>query len=226
MNKKLKAIGWDGLAMLAVSNVIVFASMGITLLLLLGYVLRIAVKAPAAVKPMGCVVIPGKCLKRGAPDAEFIRRLDRVAAVYNTPMLERAEIKIFVLGGVTDGNTVSESSVGQRYLQQLGVPPACVVLEDKSNNTLENFRFAKALINSEEMGEAVVVSSRYHLARCGVMAKSLGIPYELCAAEAYFSPGPRNLLNIALEAYRLHWYFCGRYWAMITRNKKMLAKLQ
>jgi hypothetical protein len=58
------------------------------------------------------------------------------------------------------------------------------------------------------------------------MARSLGIPHRLCAAEEKLFFGPRTIGRIFIEAYHLHWYFVGRYWAAMTRNARMLERLR
>jgi uncharacterized SAM-binding protein YcdF (DUF218 family) len=107
-------------------------------------------------------------------------------------------------------------------LIQRGVPKSHIVLEQTSSNTFENFRFAKAQIAQVGRAEIVIVSSRYHLARCGVMASCMNIKHQLCAAEDQLQWSPENLLNLLKEAYYLHCYWCGRCWAIATGNKTKL----
>ena len=222
MNSKFKAIGWDGIAMLLLSNLILVATMGLTFLLPLFYVLRIAIKSPITAMGVRSIIIPGMCLTDNQPNAEFKRRLNRAATLRGDNDISH----IFILGGLTGGNSVTEAAAGKTYLIQQQVPERLLVLEEKSNNTLENFRFAKQLIDESDGGCAALVTSRYHLARCRVMADSLGIEHQLCGAEARFAPTLINILCLLKEAYHLHWYFSGRYWATLTGNKKMLARLR
>jgi len=58
------------------------------------------------------------------------------------------------------------------------------------------------------------------------MANSLQIKHQLCAAEERLQWSLTNLLRLLKEAYRLHWYWCGYYWAKATGNKVMLRRLQ
>lgn len=221
MKNKLKAIGLDGFAMLLLSNLIIVATLGLTLLAILIHVIRVAFTAPTSVTGQRWIIVPGMCLRNDLPNAEFKRRLERARQLFDTA----GGGKIILLGGIVGANTVSEAMAGKHYLLELGVPETHIVLEQNSSNTLENFRFAKRDIATTETS-AVIVSSRYHLARCGVMAKSLQIEHQLCGAEDQLSWLPGMLLRLLKEAYHLHWYWSGRYWAKATGNEKMLRRLQ
>ena len=45
-----------------------------------------------------------------------------------------------------------------------------------------------------------IVSNRYHLARCGVLARRLGLDWSLCAAESAWRGGLCCQLAVAREA--------------------------
>ncbi|RNF83847.1 YdcF family protein [Montanilutibacter psychrotolerans] len=71
----------------------------------------------------------------------------------------------------------------------------------------------------------ILLSSRYHLARCALFARQLGFDAELCAAEPRLQLGPRMLLRLAGEA----GYVCitdlGTRWARLIRHRRMLERV-
>ncbi len=220
MKNKFHAIGWDGIAMLLLSNLLIVFSLGTSIFYLLMKVVMTAQRSPANTRGE-ILIVPGMQLVANQPNQEFIRRLSKASQI-STP---NKTPKILILGGLTGGNTISEAQAGRRYLEQQGFDTTQIFLEEKSNNTLENFRFSKQLLPVNEQ-YPIIVSSRYHLARCSTMAKHVGIAHTLCGAEDSLSLTPRNILLLLKEAYHLHWYHSGRYWATLTRNQKMLARLR
>lgn len=228
MIRKLQSIGWHGIAMLMLSTLIIFITCGLTYLALLVRILRVAVKSPAHINPCPCVVVPGMRLDNDKVNHEFKLRLDRVVSL-NSSNSEKTDHStlVFVLGGVTDGNNLSEAEAGANYLQSQGIKRQNIVLEEKSNNTLENFRFAKSLMEEKQTNETVViVTTRYHLARCSIFASSLEIKHTLCGADSRFVPTLKNMFCVLMEGYNLHWHFTWWYWSVLTGNEEMLGRFR
>jgi uncharacterized SAM-binding protein YcdF (DUF218 family) len=213
---KLKTVGFDGLATLLLSNLIIITTLGLTPLAILIYVARIATTAPKWISGQFWILVPGACLRNNQPSTEFKRRLERAYQLFE----ELPGNKIVILGGVVGSNTISEAEAGRTYLLHRGVPESHILMEQHSGNTLDNFLFAKAEKPQVGQTNTVIVSNRYHLARCGVMANSLQIEHQLCAAEERLCWSPLNLLRMLKEAYRLHWYWCDIYWTRVTGNEK------
>lgn len=207
--------------MLLLSMAVIVVTLGTTLFLFVVYVTRIALRTPVIVTDCHAIMVPGMCLENNLPNNEFKRRLLRARALHDAGNYRL----VILLGGVTGNNSLSEAIAGKQFLTAQGVSEAVIQLEQESNNTLENFRFARCLI-TEETSDVALVSSRYHLARCGVMANSLQIKHQLCSAESSFEWRPVNILLLLKEAFHLHWYFSGRFWATMTGNEKMLRRLQ
>ncbi len=90
-----------------------------------------------------------------------------------------------VSGGQGDGESVTEASAMQKYLvERKGIDPARILMEDKAENTRENFAFSKALID-EQLGENATiafVTTDFHVFRAGRVAKKAGISAEGIAA--------------------------------------------
>jgi uncharacterized SAM-binding protein YcdF (DUF218 family) len=193
-------------------------------LLYLGYLAHtawIAARSPHAPEVLGCVLVFGKRLEHGQPDADYCLRLRRAHAL----LAEDPSRVLVLLGGAT-GADRSEAEAGLRALCDWGLPDAAkVVLEDASQDTLQNLRHARGLLGEEATRPVLLLSNRYHLARCARLAAQLGFDYRLCAAEARLAPTPRVLLRLAVEAAYLCWLDIGTRWARLIGHRRMLARV-
>jgi uncharacterized SAM-binding protein YcdF (DUF218 family) len=214
----------DALHALAVAGVALVLSGGLLYLAYLGHALRVARRAPVDPGPGGTLLVFGKRSLDGRPDADFQARLARAHA------LLRAEPGrgVLLLGGGPPGAT--EAVLAARALAALGLPEGCVPrLEDQSRDTLENLRNARALLAADPAPGAapvVLLSSRYHLARCALFARGLGIDHRLCAAEPALGWRPAVLARLAAEAAYLLWVDVGQRWAALIGHRRMLARLR
>ncbi|HVJ61666.1 MAG TPA: YdcF family protein, partial [Tahibacter sp.] len=133
--------------------------------------------------------------------------------------------RVLLLGGAADGG-MSEAAAAFARLHDLGLPPGVAPLcEDASTDTLENLRNARALLGSEAREPVALVSSRYHLARCMLLARALGFDAEPVAADARFSWRPRLVLRLVLEAGYCLWVDTGTRWARLIGNRRMLDRV-
>ena len=87
------------------------------------------------------------------------------------------DMKVLVSGGQGPDEPVSEARAMADYLTERGVPPDSVILEDRSHNTTQNFKYSRMLL--EEMGydgeeEVLVVSNGFHLTRARMLARRAG----------------------------------------------------
>ena len=196
------------------------------------HVLRVARKAPClpalAVQdalgrqPGDCVLVFGKHAPRGRLDADFIARIDRAASLWH----ERRPRNMVLLGGGPEGMP-TEADLARAGLHARGIAPdAPLLLEARSRDTLQNMRNARDLLQTmADRGRVVLLSSRYHLARCALFARQLGIDAEVCAAETRFSPSPRNLWRLAGEAGYVCLTDLGTRWARLIRHERMLSRV-
>lgn len=85
---------------------------------------------------------------------------------------------IVLTGGQGPGEHVSEAEAMKRYLLQRGIPAHRLISEDRSTNTIENFRFSKALLaeRTDLTGKTfLVVTSDFHMYRSLMLAKRSGL---------------------------------------------------
>jgi uncharacterized SAM-binding protein YcdF (DUF218 family) len=213
-------MGWDGLAMLLLSNLVLLATVGLSGLWMLYRVWRIARDTPFAGVEGDWVMVLGARLRHDRVAPGYARRLQRAVALY------RADPRrcILLVGGHT-GGSVSEAECGREFLRGLGIPESNLLIEDQSLNTLDNLRHARRLLAEIREQPFVLVTSRYHLARSEVLARGLGLRPVLCAAEERLRRSPSMLWRLGLEAYYLHWYAVGRIWSRWTGNRHSLARI-
>ncbi len=160
----------------------------------------------------------GKRCEDGEPDRDFQQRIERALTLAG----RHPQLELLLLGG---GPQPTEAEVAARELRAGGLGEAArITLEDQSRDTLENLRHARALLQQGE-GEVLLVSSRYHLARCSLFAQWLGIEHRLCAAEEHWAPSWSERGRLLLEAGYMVWVDSGRGWAKLIRSKRMLAKV-
>ena len=101
-------------------------------------------------------------------------RLDTAAAYLET----HPDCVAVVSGGQGSGESVSEAAAMQKYLiEQKGIAPERILVEDQSTNTRENFAFSKALLERERPSSSRVafVTTGFHVFRAGRVARAAGL---------------------------------------------------
>ncbi len=214
----------DALHALGVAGTALLLSGGLLYVGYLGHVWRVARRAPTQPLPVdgghGPALVFGKHCVDGRPDADFRARIARAHALAQAGAVR----ELLLLGG---GPGPTEADVAARALRAAGVPDGVtLVLEDASRDTLENLRNARRLLAGRPPAPAILVSSRYHLARCALFARTLGMPHSLCAAEPHWRAAPAPLLRLLGEAAYVMWVDVGARWARLIGHRRMLAKLR
>ncbi len=59
-----------------------------------------------------------------------------------------------------------------------GVDPACILVDDRSKDTLQSVRACAAMLRGQR-GRVLVCSSNYHNPRCALLLQLLGIPARI-----------------------------------------------
>jgi uncharacterized SAM-binding protein YcdF (DUF218 family) len=72
----------------------------------------------------------------------------------------------------------AEAPFALRLLEELGVPRARILLEDRSRNTVENAIFSKALIQPKAGERWLLVTSAHHVPRAIGVFRKMGFPVE------------------------------------------------
>lgn len=220
----------DGAFTLGLATLVSLLGLGLPVLFAVAHVLRHALARPHssanATHPAGrhALLVFGKRLIQGQPDGDY---RDRLATAHALIQSQQAIKLAILLGGNTaQGGTPSEARAGLLFLEQIGhVDPVRIRLEEDSTNTLENLRNARALLRDEQIDTCLLLSNRYHLARCATIASSLGMAHETVPAENNIPIGAGFLFRVVLEALWLTWFQTGKTWARLTRNQRMLKRV-
>jgi uncharacterized SAM-binding protein YcdF (DUF218 family) len=185
----------------------------------LGDAVRDAIDDPAA---GGCVLLFGKHAPGGRIDRDFDARLARAATLWR----RRPARRVLLLGGGPPG-APSEAEIARVALHARGIAiDAPLLLESQSRDTLQNLRNARDLLRTAaHRGRVTLLSSRYHLARCALFARQLGLDAEVCAAETEWRWHPSALWRVAGEAAFVCWTDLGTRWARLIGNRRMLARV-
>jgi len=110
------------------------------------------------------------------PTEELIARTDAAANAYEKGLAAN----IVVCGGRLPGHAVSEADVMERLLAERNIPADAVIKENKSQDTMENMRFAARLLGDKK--HVLVVTSDYHVRRAVMTARRTGFKAKGYAA--------------------------------------------
>ena len=144
------------------------------------------------------LMVPAQGLDGGEIAAEYGRRLQRVVRLCrDTP-----ERRLLLTGRSGQPAARGESAAGWRWMREFGLQAqAHVSLDETDGDTGGDLRCAAARVAPGE--RVAIVSNRYHLARCGVLARRLGLDWSLCAAESAWRGGLCCQVALAKEALAL-----------------------
>ncbi len=213
----------DELGTLALTCLICVVLLGVPLLVSLGRVMAVGLSATTSGSTDRLVVF-GKRLVGDQPDYDYRARLTTAARLVEG----KGSVSILILGGRTGDSRLTEAETGEQMLRGLsGGRDLSIGLEQASRDTLANLRNVRELLaKSDARGPLTLVSNRYHLARIGQMAASLGLTYELCAAEDILTAlRPASMHRWLSESFYVTWFTTGKLWARLTRNRRMLARI-
>ena len=128
-----------------------------------------------------CIIVLGAKVH---PDGRLSRSLEYRCEAAVSAWKQGIAPVIIACGGKTGEAPCTEAETMAEYMIRLGAPADAVVLEDKSRNTVENLKNAKAIMDEMGLADAAIVTSDYHVQRaiwiarkfairaCGVPAKS------------------------------------------------------
>lgn len=211
-------MGWDGFATLLVSILVLLFSGGISFLVCWAVVMKYASRPSGHVKAADVILVLGSRLNRGAITPEFQARLQTA-----TSRAERHSL--IVLGGMASPCGRTEAGTGYDWLVGEGIEPHRILTEEESRNTLENLVQARDLMHGNGFRHALLVTSRYHLARAAIIARGLNLSHDLSPADYPRMWHPAAFTRSLFEALMINWYYVGQAIAQLTGHKAMLARI-
>ena len=162
-------------------------------------------------KKVDYVIILGARVKGEKPAKSLMERI-KAATKY---LKKNPEVKVIATGGKGKNEGIAEGVAIKRELLKNGISEDRIILEDKSKNTVENFRFSLEKIrnsesengknkNSENNGnqkiKVLIVTNDYHIFRSKNIARKVG--FDNKDYEIYGLPAKTPLISIPQSYFR------------------------
>ena len=174
-------------------------------------------------RPADAILVLGRRLEGDALTAVFEARLAQAEDLWRAGLARR----IFVAGGTTGTATRSEAEAGLTWLLARGVPEVAILLEDRSQHTLENLFNVRIEMRAQGWTTLLMVSDPLHLARAKATARGLDLAVRCCPASAA-PPKPGSLgwwARAATEGFLLHWYYTGMLYSRLLGSREQLKRV-
>jgi uncharacterized SAM-binding protein YcdF (DUF218 family) len=158
------------------------------------------------------VIIHGCGLSGGNRMTRLLsNRVDKAIQIYG-----KCAKKPFIIpsGGQGSDERVSEARVMSDYLIAHGIPADHILLEDRSTTTRENLLYSRQIIdNRQSSGRVALVSSNYHIYRCLLLARDVGLKCTGIGADValYFWPSAliREFIAVFISKRFFPWAILG-----------------
>ena len=135
------------------------------------------------------VIILGCKIQKDGKLTKLLKgRVDRAIEFATKQKEETGKDIVFIpSGGQGSDEIISEALAMKNYLIENGIKEKNIILEDKSTNTLENFKFSHKLMKKKD-AKIAFSTTNYHVFRSGLLATSLNIKLEGMGAKtkSYF----------------------------------------
>jgi uncharacterized SAM-binding protein YcdF (DUF218 family) len=208
------------------------ASLGLALLTALGFVglpwafrFRQVLRGTRGDEPtrVDAIIVLGRRLEQDRLTPVYEARLAHASALWRQGLAPL----IFVAGGTTGAAVRSEAEAGRDWLLADGIPASAILLEDRSQHTLENLFNVRAEMRAAGWQTLLMVSDPLHLARAQATARGLGLAVRCSPAQD--APPVRSSLawwrRAAQEAFLLHWYHTGMLYSRVIRSERQLKRV-
>lgn len=173
--------------------------------------------------PADAILVLGRQLENDWITPVFEARLAHAEALWRQGLAPR----IFVAGGTTGTSRRSEAEAGRDWLLARDIPANAILLEDRSQHTLENLFNVRAQLRSSGWSRLLLVSDPLHLVRA--RATALGLELVVQCSPATDCPPRRGGLRwwrrAALEAFLLHWYHTGMGYSRLIGSRRQLERV-
>jgi uncharacterized SAM-binding protein YcdF (DUF218 family) len=104
------------------------------------------------------------------PSASLARRVHHAARLVRDGVVAH----LLLTGGIGK-HPPSEAELMRRLAERDGVPPSCIVLEDRATTTLESAAYCAPIIAARGWHRVLLVTDRYHLPRALIAFRSYGV---------------------------------------------------
>jgi uncharacterized SAM-binding protein YcdF (DUF218 family) len=214
-------LGPGGAVSLGLALLTGFGLLGLPVLFRLRQVLRGAHgEEPAA---SDAILVLGRKLEANALTPVFEARLAHAEGLWRQGFAPR----IIVAGGTTGTALRSEAEAGRDWLLAKGVPGGALLLEDRSQHTLENLFNVRTHLRGEGWRTLLLVTDPLHLTRAGATARGLDLEVRCRPAPGCppLAGTPRWWGRALQEAFLLHWYHTGMAYSRLIRSESQLKRV-
>ena len=150
----------------------IFLGVGLSLLIAFGAFLGIYGGNDTADYTEQTVIVLGCAVRGDRVSIALAKRLDKTYEYH----LKNPDAVIIVSGGQGAQEDISEALAMKRYLVEKGIPEGKIIMEDKSDSTITNFRNSYSIMTEKGMptSSVVFVTNGYHVYRSANYAKDAG----------------------------------------------------
>lgn len=120
------------------------------------------------------VIVMGAAQYDGTPSPLLESRLQHALEVYQ----EGRVSFIAVTGGKMPGDRFTEAATSRRWLTDRGVPATAIFGEDKGRSTWESLEYLAAVLQDRGVSNVLVSTDHWHMQRCVLSLRELGIEAE------------------------------------------------
>ncbi len=217
----LQKLGPGGAISLGLALVVGAAFLGLPVWFRLCQVVR-AVRGDAP-QPADAILVLGRRLVSDWITPVFEARLRLAESLWRQGHAPR----MFVAGGTTGDSRRSEAEAGSAWLVARGMPASAILLEDRSQHTLENLFNVRSQMREQGWQSLLLVSDPLHLARARATAE--GLKLRVCCIPARSCPPRRGSAawwwRALQEAFLLHWYHTGLAYSRLIRSERQLERV-
>lgn len=136
-------------------------------------------------------IVLGCAVENGEPTPVFRERINHAIRLYHDGYVKY----LLFTGGVGEDDDISEAMAAKKYAVDVWhVPEDCVFIEEKSHITEENLKYAREIMEENNLESALLVSDPLHMKRAMLMAKDYGV-------NAYSSPTTTSLYQNSKAGY-------------------------
>ena len=136
-------------------------------------------------------IVLGCAVENGEPTPVFRERINHAIRLYHDGYVKY----LIFTGGVGEDDDISEAMAAKKYAVDVWhVPEDCVFIEEKSHITEENLKYAREIMEENNLESALLVSDPLHMKRAMLMAKDYGV-------NAYSSPTTTSLYQNSKAGY-------------------------
>lgn len=125
---------------------------------------------PENIKADAAIVL-GASVWKDKPSPVFAERIKHGIQLYKTGHVSY----LIFTGGLSEGDSLSESAAARQYAIAEGVPATQILIEEASTNTWQNLVQACQLMQENKLQKVLIVSDPLHMKRAMTMANDLHI---------------------------------------------------